>query len=295
MNAPTTATSGPAREPVGTPRAVGRTLLRLVAGLVVVIGVRILAEGGLAAAGVPELLGLLVTAALVLGAYAGLVRLTEKRWPAELAPRRAAPELLLGVLVGAGLFAVTVGILRLLGYYHVDGTNPVGVIGAALGAAVLAGVFEELLVRGVLFRILEESLGTWIALALSAAAFGALHLGNPAATPFSAAAIALQAGVLLGLAYVATRRLWLPIGLHMAWNFTQSGVFGVRVSGTEYQGLLRSHLSGPAWVSGGDFGMEGSTITVVVCLLAAAVLLAWARRRDRIVRPAWRRARAVTR
>ena len=73
-------------------------------------------------------------------------------------------------------------------------------------------------------------------------------------TWFSAIAIMLEAGVLLGSAYFLTRRLWLPIGLHIGWNFTQGGVFGIAVSGHPSSGLLQAVLSGPTWLSGGAFG-----------------------------------------
>jgi len=191
-------------------------------------------------------------------------------------------------VVGAGLCTATIGILAVLGIYPVDGVNSLGVLWPALAMAVLAGVFEELLVRGVLFRALERSQGTWVALAVSAVVFGALHLTNTGATVLTAAAIALQAGVLLGLAYIATGRLWFPIGLHVAWNATQAGVFGSPTSGIPVDGLLQSHLAGPALVSGGGFGVEGSVITVLTCLAAAAFLLRTARR-DRKIMPRPRR------
>ena len=91
---------------------------------------------------------------------------------------------------------------------------------------------EELLFRGILFRWLEEFGGSWLALLLTSALFGAAHLGNPNATAFSAFCIAVEAGVLLGAAYMLTRSLWLPMGLHAAWNFTQGEIFDVPVSGS---------------------------------------------------------------
>ena len=77
---------------------------------------------------------------------------------------------------------------------------------------------------------------------------------NPNATLFSSFAIAMEAGVLLGAAYVLTRRLWLAVGIHFAWNFTQGGIFGGRVSGITMDGLLESQLSGPTLFSGGSSG-----------------------------------------
>jgi CAAX protease family protein len=89
---------------------------------------------------------------------------------------------------------------------------------------------------------------------------------------------------------VLTRRLWFVMGLHLAWNFTQGGIFAVAVSGGRASGLLTSTLTGPALVSGGEFGAEASVFAVGICL-AAGVVLAWrAHAQGRFVRPRWRQA-----
>ncbi len=220
-------------------------------------------------------------------AYAGYVRWVEKRVPAEIALRGAPAEFGIGLLGGAGLFTAAVGIVWALGYYHVTGSNPWSVLIDSLTLSILSGFLEELITRGIIFRILEEVLGTWMALAASAFLFGALHLGNPNATWPSAVAIALEAGLLLGACYVLTRRLWLAIGLHLAWNFAQGGIFGVAVSGIESKGLLRSTLTGPEFVSGGAFGLEASVIAVLVCLTGFIIVITRATRIGRIVQPFW--------
>jgi hypothetical protein len=117
--------------------------------------------------------------------------------------------------------------------------------------------------------------------------FGLLHAANPGATPVSTVAIALEAGALLGVAYSASGSLWLPIGLHSGWNFTEGGVFGTAVSGGQSHGLIESVLSGPTLVTGGTFGPEASVIAVAVCLAATAVAGVWTVRHGRW-RP-WRR------
>jgi len=170
-----------------------------------------------------------------------------------------------------------VAVLALAGNYHVDGRaqgfGALRVLAMPLVAAVGAGVIEELALRGLVFRLVEEALGTWWSLALSALLFGALHLGNPHATLASAAAIAFEAGILLAAAYLVTRRLWLPMGIHAAWNFVQGGVFGIPVSGGESLGWLHSRLTGPAWLSGGGFGAEATVAAFAACLCAGLVLL----------------------
>jgi hypothetical protein len=154
--------------------------------------------------------------------------------------------------------------------------------------AVCQAVIEEVLVRGFIFRVLSVGTGTWIALLLSAALFGALHASNPGATAFSSIAIALEAGVLLAAAYVVTGRLWLSIGLHAAWNFTEGSIFGMSVSGGKQSAsLISGTLSGPAMLTGGAFGPEASIVAVLVCLALAVLLLQHAVRSGRIERPPW--------
>jgi hypothetical protein len=182
--------------------------------------------------------------------YAGLVRLIERRRVTELSPDGAAAELALGVAVGGALFSTVVGALWLLGLYRVTGVGAWAVPGGALAGSVASGAVEELLFRGVLFRNLEEQFGTWAALAASAGIFGLIHLSNPHSSLWAATAIAIEAGILLGAGFVLTRRLWLVMGIHFAWNFTQGGVFGVAVSGGRASGLLTSSLSGSPFLSG---------------------------------------------
>lgn len=222
-------------------------------------------------------------------AYWGYVRLVERRPVAELSLVGAPKEFGIGLLFGAGLFTMVIGILWTAGYYHVTGSNGWIVLIESIGLAVLSGFIEELIARGIIFRIIEESLGTWNALALSAIMFGSMHLGNPHATVESATAIALEAGLLLGGCYILTRRLWLAVGLHLAWNFTQGGIFGVAVSGTTPYGILRSTLSGPEILSGGPFGAEASVFAVIVCVSGFFFIIINAKKRGQIVRPFWRR------
>jgi len=159
------------------------------------------------------------------------------------------------------------------------------------GVALLAGVYEELIARGIVFRNLENVFGSGIAIALSATLFGWLHLGNPHATTLSALAIGLEGGVMLAAVYMATRSLWWTIGAHFAWNFTETGVFGIADSGNPGHGLLRADFAGPEWLTGGVFGIEASAIAVIVCLAAAIFFLVRAYRAGRFVAPLWERRR----
>jgi membrane protease YdiL (CAAX protease family) len=231
--------------------------------------------------------GALLLAVVVAGAYRAYVRLVEKRPVAELSSPRALRELGTGVLLGAVLFSLTIGVLAVLHVYQVTGNNGWMAMLATVPGFVLAAVLEEVVMRGVVFRILEQSLGSWLALALSAVIFGALHLLNHGATLLNAGAVMLEAGILLAAAYMLTRRLWLCIGIHFAWNFTQGGIFSAAVSGGATRGLLQAKLVGAEWLTGGAFGVEASAVAVVVCFSAAVLLLLAAKRKGNVRAAFW--------
>ena len=155
----------------------------------------------------------------------------------------------------------------LAGAYRIQGVNPDAyLLGPLVVLGLLPGITEEIIARGILFRVVEEGLGTWVALVISALLFGFGHMANPNATVWSSVAIAIEAGLLLGMAYAWTRSLWFCMGLHAAWNFTQGPLLGIPVSGFEVKGLLVSTTQGPALLSGGEFGAEASILTVIVCV-----------------------------
>lgn len=115
---------------------------------------------------------------------------------------------------------------------------------------------------------------------------------NPAATFGGAIYICIEAGLLLSAAYLVTRRLWVGIGLHMAWNYFQSAVFSGVVSGAVSDpGLLKATIEGPDWLTGGSFGMEQSVFALLYCTSAGVVLLLIAMRRGHLLPPFWKRAR----
>jgi len=222
--------------------------------------------------------------------YAAYVRTVEQRRVDELGAAGAGVELLRGFVIGVVLFAITMAILRLLHVAVITRGDGWHALVVGLGAAVGAALIEETLMRAIFFRIVEASLGSVIALVASAALFGFLHAFNPGATLVSTVAIALEAGVILAAAYLYTRRLWMAIGLHAAWNFTEGGVFGASVSGGAAHGLFASRFYGPTILSGGAFGPEASVVAVVVCLIAGVALLVRAHRLGHFRRPFWSRS-----
>jgi membrane protease YdiL (CAAX protease family) len=230
------------------------------------------------------LLSGVLTAVLALGAYVALVRRLEgRREPAELRLSKARPELRRGALLGLGLFSLVLAVLVTGGGYEVTGWGSFGGALTTLGVMTCVAVTEELAFRGALFRILEEKTGTWGALVASGLVFGVLHLVNPDATVWGAFAIAVEAGLLFGAVYAATRSLWLPIGLHLGWNMAEGGIFGTTVSGSDEGpgSLINATVSGPEALTGGSFGPEAGIIAIVVCLIPTVWFLRLAKRRGR--------------
>jgi len=236
--------------------------------------------------------GAAVLAALCLGVYIAACKWIERRRPTELALRPAPVELAEGTVLGFALFSSVMAILWIAGVYHPARWGGYRQLGSGLLFAALAAILEELLFRGLLFRLCSTLLGTWGALLFTSGLFGAAHAANHGATVGSSLAIALEAGILLGAAYAATRRLWVPIGLHLAWNFTEGSVFGMTLSGnTMGDGLIGGTLIGPRILTGGEFGPEASIVAVIVCLCAAVYFIRRAVKLNRVEPPVWRQAR----
>ena len=277
--------------------------LQLLLGILVVLGAQMIVgllavatglvrhgDGAAARPGVAFIVAISAVPLTVLG-YWLLVRFVGGRPVIELGGRGAAlRELLAGLAIGAMLMCTVIAVLALLGSYHVVDVGWNTGILVGLQAGIVAGFTEEILVRGVMLRLIEGWLGTWWALAITAVFFGAAHLGNPQATVFGAVAIALEAGILLGACYLLTRRLWLAIGLHAAWNFVQGGIFGSDISGTgSGRGLIEARFTGPDLLTGGVMGIEASVVAVIVCTAAGLAMLLAIRRRGLVVPPCWRR------
>lgn len=217
-----------------------------------------------------------------LAAYVGLVRLGEHRAASELALGPAAAELLAGLAIGAAMMGATVLLLVLAGGVSLT-VRPVSSIWNAVALSLQSGFVEEILLRLIVLRLLWRAFGLWPALAVSAFLFGALHLMNPNASWFAAMAIAVEAGMMLAAFYILTGRLWVAIGVHAGWNFTQGWVFGAAVSGTGgFAGgpmALDPVPGAPQWLSGGGFGPEASFAGLLVgTLVGIAVLVVAARR-----------------
>ena len=221
-----------------------------------------------------------------------MVRFADKRpWSTAGFTLPEMPDGLLGgFAVGAVMLSIGVGVLWLLGSYHVTGLTPSVLLLLPLPLYLLVAAFEETLFRGYLFQTLETRWGSGWALGASSLFFGLAHLANPApgetvlhhlAGPVF---ICFEAGLPLGAAYLLTRRLWLPIGIHWAWDYLEGPIYGCPDSGThDPHSLLQAHFSGSSIVTGGTFGPEAGVVFLAVGTFAGLILL-----RTVIQRGQWR-------
>lgn len=180
-------------------------------------------------------------------------------------------ELSIGMSMGFGLMTLMFIIFLVSGLIDVtagamDSTVALGVF-KYLILFIFAGTFEELLLRGYAFQAFIEGSNIWIPSILLSLVFSILHIFNPNYSAGGAIIIFL-AGILFSIIYIKTRSLWMPVGMHFAWNWTQGSLWGMNVSGIDIKdSILVSTPHGPELLSGGDFGAEGSLITAFFLIL----------------------------
>ena len=210
----------------------------------------------------------------------------------ELAFDKAARVwVLIGAGLGLGVIAVVLLVAAVGGNLdsHSSSLLLPG-LSYAVGMSLFAGVVEELFARGIVFRVTEQHIGSLLALVLTAVVFGAQHADNPAATPLSIFAVALEGGVMLAAVFMLARTLWAVFAVHFAWNFGQS-VLGLPVSGNETIGALKVQVNGPDWLTGGPFGIEVSWLAIGLWTAVTVLLLVEVVRRRYWWR--WRDARGA--
>ncbi|HJV21213.1 MAG TPA: CPBP family intramembrane glutamic endopeptidase [Holophagaceae bacterium] len=193
-------------------------------------------------------------------------------------------QLGIGIFFGCAIMGLGAVALRATGAFHWE-VRPGGSwlpLLTGFGLFLLVGISEELTFRGYLFQRFLEGLGPWVGQLAGGLLFAVVHWGNPGmSNPVQKAWATVNitlAGILLGLAYVRTRSLALPIGIHLGWNWFQGCVLGFPVSGT-------TNLTGPwavvvdprrsPWFHGGTFGLEASVFASGACAVAILLLYGW--------------------
>jgi len=182
---------------------------------------------------------------------------------------------LLGFLMMAGIFLIELG----MGYVHpefrpIPPGEAAGVLASSSLLFAMGALGEEILFRGYPFQTIMQGV-TFLPAALGVAAlFACAHLGNPNISIFALVNIAM-AGLWLSFAYLKTRTLWLPFGLHFSWNFCQTTLFSFPNSGFRMEDRTFFFLNqeGPGWITGGNFGPEGGILATLAIMLCTWHLL----------------------
>ena len=226
---------------------------------------------------------------LLLLCYRLYTKIVEHRPAYEIGAASSLKEIDVGFIIGGGLVLIIIGLLSALGYYRIAGTNHWTILIDAILLFGIGAFLQELVFRIIVFRLVEELLGTWLAVVIIALLFAAAHLGNPDASMSTTAFLVLQ-DLLLSAAFIYTRRIWLVWGIHAGWNFLQDGVFGMPNSGvTKLPSWITPQITGPNWLTGGGFGIEATFLVTILCLALGIFIILKAIQRGQILQPLWKR------
>ena len=202
----------------------------------------------------------------------------EQRDVREFERSKALSGTIIGLIVGALLITLSVGVMVGLGAASIVRGHQFVFSSSTIVPVLVVPLLEELIFRGIIFRIIEEVWGTTVALVASAVLFGLAHLLNENSTMLAASCITIELGVLLALAYVVTRSLWLPIGIHAGWNCAEGNILGTPDSGNVVHGIFETAMNGNPLITGSAFGPEASLVTPVFSLIGAVLLYQYARK-----------------
>lgn len=185
-----------------------------------------------------------------------------------------------GLIIGILTFSLAAGIGVAMGglSFHlnqeVSASSMISTLLVTFLIFAVAAAFEEALFRGYILQTFVRSDLTWFGVLLTSTIFATVHNGNPSANILSWLNTFI-AGIWFCIAYLKTRDLWLPFGLHLAWNWTQGSIFGVEVSGmTDLVAapIMRETDVGPTWLTGGDYGIEGGVVTTIALVLSLVAI-----------------------
>ena len=245
---------------------IGGIILLIIGSTILSLGVYTASESDSYLINIPIFL---ITAVVLLLLYNLLIRYVEANDACKIAPRKDISSIGNGLFIGFSYFIIVTVTMSLCGYYHIksiqfDWEKQL----FSFTLFFLVAVSEEIFFRGILFRMINRRWNIWAALVISALIFGGLHILNDNATLWSSIAITIEAGSLLGAAYAYSKNIWLPIGIHWIWNYTQGNILGFPVSGEDnVTSIITPEISGPQWLTGGSFGAEASVISAVIGLL----------------------------
>ncbi len=228
-------------------------------------------------------------AIITVAAYIILFKVYDKRQIHELSRVKFMSNAITGFMTGILLQTLFILVVYIAGSYSVAHVNPASTLIAPFAFALTAGFVAEIILIGIVFRLLEKQTGTITALIIFIVLFAVLHVNVKGATIISVGATAMQAGLMLPAAFVFSRNLWLPIFIHIGWDFAEPGIFGcINPSSSLTHGLLTSNMAGNSLLTGGETGPQDSLSSLLLCALLGSLFLLFAKRKNNFIKPHWR-------
>jgi len=272
-------------------------LTKMIAGIAVVVALVALTELLRSALldktnlsdGTKALITSITEAIISVAGYIILFKAYDKRQIGELSATKFISNAIPGFMTGILLQAIFIFIIYVAGGYSVDRVNHASTLIVPFAFALTAGFVAEIIMIGIVFRLLEKQTGTIVALIIFVILFAVLHVNVKGATVISVGATAMQAGLMLPAAYVVSRNLWLPIFIHFGWDFAEPGLFGgINPSSSLTHGLITSNIAGNSLLTGGQTGPQDSLSSLFLCALLGSLFLLYAKRKNRLIKPQWR-------
>jgi membrane protease YdiL (CAAX protease family) len=225
---------------------------------------------------------------LALLSYINIFRFYEKRKIRELNLGSFWRNAFFGFIMALSIQSLVILVIFFRANYSIIQVNPPSFLLSGMMEALIAGFIAEIFIRGILFRLTEEKLGTIITLIIFGLLFAILHMGSKGANFLSVFTTTIQAGILVSLLYVYTRSLWVPIFFHFAWDFAEPTIYGGINPGIHVEKtLFSSSIGGPSLLTGGVTGPGNSLQAMVFCLLASLVLFYLAKKKKNFIEPFW--------
>lgn len=212
----------------------------------------------------------------------------EKRKPIEFNTKKWYIEYAEGLIIGSGVIIFLVLLFIVFGFYKIEQINSPFILVTRIFRYSIGSFIEELIFTIIFFRLVEEFAGSKVSIIVTSLLFGLMHFGNDNASVLSAFYTA-AAHIFLLAPFVLTRRIWMIWALHFAWNFFQTGVFGMNNSGMAHDGFISSTVTGPNWVTGGSYGVEASYISLFIQLIIGVLILRQAIKSGQFVKASWKR------
>ena len=222
--------------------------------------------------------------------YRTYTRIIEGRKALEFSFNGSIKEFVTGLAIGGGLVTIMIILLSLLNCYSIEKVNSPYLLLYGIFRYGTGAFLEEVILTIILYKLAEELLGTNWAVILISLLFGLAHTGNDNVNIQNMLLMSLS-HVLVLASYIMTRRIWMVWALHFSWNFFQTAIFGLSNSGIAQEGFLTPVLSGPAWFTGGSYGIEASYISVALNIITASLIFWQAIRSGQTVKPSWKRDR----